>query len=250
MTDVPMIPTEINGRWTLLLPQHRAERAQWNIENGGWETERIAAMAESIGPGSVVYDIGAEEGDLPALWASWGAEVVLVEPNPLVWPNMKVIFEANDLVGLLRGWFVGFAGEHARLPVGTFQEDYVWDEWGIWPKCAFGSVIGDHGFLVLEERPDVPVTTVDALAQEWGAPTHITIDVEGAELTVLRGARDVLLGQRPTVFVSIHTDLPWMELRYPGDTRDSVIAFMNLVGYDGEHLATDHEEHWVFRPRP
>lgn len=254
-----MKETLINGRWTLLLPEHRAEREQWKIENGGWEKERLAAMAECIArqgkdaardglDSPVVYDIGAEEGDFPALWASWGADVLLVEPNPLVWPNIRAIFEANDLVDHVVECWVGFAGDFLRPAEEQWLHDWLDGGRDIWPQCAFGPVIGDHGFLVLPERPDVPVMTID-YAAHWTRrpPTVITIDVEGAELTVLRGARATLEESKPAVFVSVHIDLPWIDEKYPGDTGDKVGEFMEGFGYVGRHLATDHEEHWEWR---
>lgn len=265
-----MIPTTINERWTLLLPEHRHDRLEWPV----WEKERLAAMYDVIGqepsgvmpnlgvvpPRDLVFDIGAEEGDFPALWAQWGADVVLVEPNPLVWPNIRAIFEANDLVGHLRGWHVGFAGDIAacdRQSVATIDawrsehvvglQDMLNANTRDWPACAFGRVIGDHGFLVLPERPDCEVTTIDRLAARFGPPTVITIDVEGAELTVLRGALVTLRENRPAVFVSVHLDLPWIDEKYPGDTGDKVTEYMEGLGYEGRHLATDHEEHWEWR---
>lgn len=271
-----MIPTTINERWTLLLPEHRAVRAEWPV----WEKERLAAMHEVLahngtltdGPEicrDLVYDIGAEEGDFPALWASWGADVVLVEPNPKVWPNIRAIFEANELEDRLRGWWVGFAGDstsndgRSAAQLRDWIEEHVLDP-GIesdvheavgaaaysparWPQCAYGRIIGDHGFLVLPERPDCPSRTIDELAVEYGEPTVITIDVEGAELTVLRGAVAVLSESRPAVFVSVHIDMPWIDEKYPGDTGDKVAEYMQGLGYAGRHLATDHEEHWEWR---
>lgn len=255
--EAPMRRTRINERWELLLPEHRAARPEWPE----WERERLAAMAERIGPGDVVFDVGAEEGDFPALWASWGAEVVMVEPNPRVWPNIRAIFRANELEDRVRGWFVGFVGEKVDLYRPDWMTEHVGALWRVgdephgcvpgrpWPQCAYGPVIGDHGFLVLPERPDCPVTTVDELAARYGAPTVITLDVEGAEATVLRGAARTLREERPTVFVSVHIDLPWIDEKYPGDTREVVLSLMGQAGYVGEHLATDHEEHWAFRPR-
>lgn len=255
-----LLPTLINERWTLLLPPHRAARAEWPV----WERERLAAMADVIGPGDVVYDIGAEEGDFPALWASWGADVVLVEPNPRVWPNIRTIFDGNGLTGHVLGWHVGFAGDHPTAGSWEHQPGQSLDEpldrpddpmpsplsggrrTG-WPRCAYGPVIGDHGFLVLPERPDVPATTIDRLAVRHGAPTVITIDVEGAELTVLRGAYDQLRQSHPRVFVSVHLDLPWIDEKYPGDTGERVGEFMEALGYKGRLLATDHEEHWEWQ---
>lgn len=245
-----MIPTTINERWTLLLPEHRAARTEWPV----WEKERLAAMADCIvdevpvsRQRDLVYDIGAEEGDFPALWASWGADVVMVEPNPRVWPNIRAIFEANHLEHRMQGWHVGFAGTEERAVEDQWRTDWIDQSPDpMWPLCAFGPVIGDHGFLVLPERPDVPITTIDALAVQH-PPTVITIDVEGAELTVLRGARHVLEEAKPAVFVSVHIDLPWIDEKYPGDTGDKVAEYMEAHGYVGRHLATDHEEHWEYR---
>ena len=243
---VPMVPTTINGRWTLLLPEHRAARQEWFT---GWEKERLAAMADCIRPGDLVYDIGAEEGDFPALWASWGADVVLVEPNPKVWANIRAIFEANDVENRVRGWFVGFAGDELRDRPAWNDEhveppDDPRTDW--WPSCAYGPVIGDHGFLVIPERPDCPITTIDRLAEFYGPPTVITIDVEGAELTVLRGAHRTLVENRPRVFVSCHTDIEWMTLKFEGDEFPALDAYMRSLGYEGTHLATDHERHMCY----
>jgi FkbM family methyltransferase len=246
------VPTLINDRWELSLPPHRAVRPEWPV----WEKERlaamhdvIAAMAAQVAPDGprdrppVVYDIGAEEGDLPALWATWGARVVLFEPDHRVWPNMRAIWEANSLPPPI--WsFAGFAGPETRQPDnGTRLSDYIGSPW---PACATGDVIVDHGFLNLCERPDVPTVALDDLAVSfpvYAVPDVITIDVEGAELEVLHGARRVLGAARPVVFVSVHPD--FMHDMYDR-TPDDVHRFMADLGYDAELLAVDHEHHYKY----
>lgn len=235
------VPTLINDRWTLNLPEHRAVRPEWPV----WEKERLASMCENLRRGMVVYDIGAEEGDLPGLWASWGCEVALFEPNPRVWPNIRAVWEANDLPKPL-GCFVGFAGSRTYEPNPHDRlEGSGWIHGG-WPHCAYGPLIGDHGFLNLSERPDVPVITIDEASQHIKAPDAITIDVEGAELHVLRGARDILSDFRPLVWVSVHAE--FIKEMY-GQTRGEVFEFMKRMRYHAATLAVDHEEHVFFYPR-
>lgn len=232
--------TMINGRWPLLLPEHRAARPEWPW----WEATRLAAMASVVGRGDVVWDVGAEEGDLPALWATWGAQVVLAEPNPRVWPNIALVWKANGLPDPLACW-VGFLGDAISNP------DDALPRLDPWPLCALGEVIGDHGFCQLGERPDLPMITIDRLV-DLGvpAPTVLTLDVEGSELHVLRGAFSTLQHHRPHVFVSIHPE--FMQHHYGiAEGITEVRSLMHRAGYDTDRhqfLAIDHEHHWWFRP--
>lgn len=230
-----MVSTSINGRWSLLLPRHRHERPEWPW----WEATRLAAMAHHIGPGDVVWDVGAEEGDFPALWALWGADVVLAEPNPLVWANIRAIFDANQLPDPIFCWpgFIGDVDDRGREPPAPG-----------WPASADGPVIGDHGFCQLGERPDLPTASIDALVIDGvRPPTVITMDVEGSELHVLRGAAETLALHRPKVFVSIHPE--FLDHHY-GHTPEQIYELMESHGYERTFLTEDHERHEMFLPRP
>lgn len=231
-----MIPTLINGRWPLLLPSHRAARPEWPW----WEATRLAAMAAHVGPGDVVWDVGAEEGDFPALWASWGAEVVLAEPNPRVWPNIRTIFEANVLQAPVAS-FVGFLGEEDTAGWASALVAA-----GEWPTSAYGPVIGDHGFCQLGERPDIETVTIDTFTEVATRPSVITMDVEGAELHVLHGARRTLTEHRPKVFVSVH---PGFMAHHYGHNPEQLYDFMEELGYQRTFLTEDHERHEMFLPR-
>lgn len=235
-----MVRTEINGQWSLMLPEHRAARPEWDIANGGWERERLDAMHAVIRPGHVVWDVGAEEGDMSALFVLWGADVVLAEPNPLVWPNIRAIFEGNRLRNPLWCW-PGFFADRARDPLHP--------GYGLWPESAYGPVIGDHGFCRVEERPDLLQTTIDAtVAAGVPAPHVITMDVEGAEHLVLAGAAETLERYRPHVFVSVHPEFMHAHYGLP-DGLGTVLELMAGCGYgDGQLLAVDHEQHWWWAP--
>lgn len=196
-------------------------------------------MADVIGPGDVVYDIGSEEGDMPALWAQWGADVVLAEPGRSVWPNIRAVWDANELDLPLLCW----AGFVADGPASHMHRSG-------WPPCAQGPIETDHGFCRVEERPDLPCTTIDAIVATGVAPpTVLTIDVEGAEHLVLEGARQTLADHRPHVFVSVHP--PFMEAHYGiGNGADHIRVMMAAMGYPvARVIAVDHEEHWWFDTR-
>jgi FkbM family methyltransferase len=229
-------PVRLNGRWSLDLPDHRSR--QWA---NPWEPERIDSMHRHLTVNDTLYDIGTEEGDIPALCASWGARLVMIEPDPRVWPNVRACFTGNDLEGKVVGVFVGFAGPEDRYESVPVR----WELGSQWPECAFGPIVDDHGFMNLSERPDVESVRIDTLAALLPAPTAITVDVEGAELAVMQGAGNVLAWYRPLVWVSVHPE--FMREMY-GHTPDMLFRFMIERGYRYRLLAVDHEEHWLFWP--
>jgi FkbM family methyltransferase len=242
--DTPrMVRTILNGRDVLSLPSHRAYLTAWR---DGWEVARIESMRGRLGRGDIVYDVGAEQGDMPALWASWGCDVVPVEPNPKVWPSIRACFEANDLRPPSAYW-VGFASDQDRWP-DAYDPGVARDGW---PACAFDTLDPTAGFAHLSQQGDtIPQVTLDSLANRSGLmPSALTIDVEGAELRVLKGATMILDRGRPWVWVSIHQDRQWMSEQYPGEGEVAVRSFMRDLDYWPERLGRDHELHLLFTPR-
>jgi FkbM family methyltransferase len=220
----------LNGKWDLLLPKHRAERPEWTT---GWERERLDSMKRHLAEGDVIYDIGAEEGDMSALYASWGCQVVLVEPNPAVWPCTRTSFEMNDLKP--RAWYVGMVSD---FDSGGADADYGTESW---PPCAFDRMIPDHGQHQIGQNDD-PTTTLDALVDRIGAPPDaLTIDVEGGELHVLRGADQTLRYARPKVWCSVHFEM--LADIHGKPVGEELFALMVSYGYRYELLAFDHELH-------
>lgn len=235
-------PTTINGRWTLRLPAYRAIRY---LHEGMWERERLASMWLNLANTDRLLDVGAESGDMSALFASWLSDggVFLVEPNPRAWPGIRTIWEANALPDPL-GWYVGFAAAEERSVPADFEASR---KVGSWPACACGPIDPACGFAHLAEQADsISATTIDALAARMGKVDAITMDVEGAEFEALKGARDTLETERPLVWVSVHR--AFMRHHF-GQTPAQLRAFMRDLDYDADHLGDDHESHWMFSPR-
>jgi FkbM family methyltransferase len=218
----------LNGKYKFNLPKHREK--QWA---NPWEPERLDALYANIKKGTVVYDIGSEEGDIPALMATWGAEVVCVEPSPYYWPRIRDVFQMNDVVPA--GVYQGFASD---VTVERNQEMKMG-----WPIATFGE--SREGFRHLaQETATTDQITIDDLVKRLGVvPDIINIDTEGSELNVLKGAREVLIKHKPDVLVSIHPEIlkEWYH-----STEEELYKYMEDLGYKRKHLATDHEIHTYF----
>lgn len=185
--------TRINDKWDIWLPDHRAAREEWPT----WENKRLASMHKTTQPGGIVYYVGAEEGDMAALLAMWGAKLVLFEPNEKVWPNIKAIWRFNKLetpfcIG-------GFASDETYGSPIAFKD---------FPEWADGEIIHDHGFKELKDPGDIPMIKIDDMTGLLGAmiPNMISIDVEGAEGRVLRGAEQTLRKYHPRIYLSLHPE--------------------------------------------
>lgn len=237
--DHTIVEALVCGHWTLKLPDYRAYR-----RGRAWhEAARLHALFAAVHPGDVVYEVGAEEGDYAALFTTWGAKVVLVEPNPWCWPSIKASMDANGTRPW--AWLQGFLADRAwKADTG---ERFVEPRFGRapeWPPSADEPLIAEHGFQHIAEHGLVTgAWTLDQLAARAGQPQVVSIDVEGGELHVLKGARKTLTEQKPVVFVSIHP--PFLRDLYDTDPAE-VHDLMAAHGYEGIHLATDHEVHYMF----
>lgn len=212
-------------------------RQKFWTEQPNWERERIEAMKAVVNKNSLVVDIGAEQGDISAMFAQWGARVILIEPKEEVWPSIKTIFEMNNLKPPVMS-FAGFAcNERTDYDIHEFQalDGY--------PKCADWDYIADPGFRSLAEG-NAPKNTLDYLLAGY-KPTVLTMDVEGSEGEVIRGAIETIKKHKPIIFVSLHREAI---LRDYGMRADQFIHMIEELGYTSRFIHEDHEEHWEFMP--
>lgn len=225
-----MLNTLINNKWNILLPKHRAERKEWPY----WEAARLQTMHDILQPQDVLLYIGAEEGDMAALCQMWGAKVCLFEPNARVWPNIKAIWDANGLEDPLM-CYPGFASNETKNQ-GLIAKD-------CWPAEANGEVISDHGFKELQDPGEIPQTKIDDLNLE--KVDAISIDVEGSEWEVLKGALETIKKFKPKIWISIHPEfMNRIYDQYQFDLRQ----WIKELGYFEQMLDYQHELHLYFHP--
>lgn len=165
----------LSDRISLDVPLYRDENL-WNEDDlREYEAESIDLLAAEVAgrPEPVtLLDCGADIGLFSALLTARCpgiARVVAFEPNP----------EA----------FRVLAGNVRRLPAGECHEMAVSDFTGRAELQSPGPGMGDHArFIVPSPEGDVEVARIDDLKVDPRHGLLLKIDVEGAELGVLRGA--------------------------------------------------------------
>lgn len=177
----------------------------------------IKDLLESLKSNDVFYDIGANVGTYTCFAASkFGSQqIVAFEPEPqninrlhenLRLNNLDVesieaaLSDSNGTVDLALSGNDAGEGEHT---IATGQDS---------DTIEVKMVRGD---LVIKQR-------------ELPAPTVLKIDVEGAELSVLRGLQETIQEHVRLVYLEVHPE----KLPQFGDTAPEVRAFLEEAGFD------------------
>lgn len=150
-------------------------------------------MLRSIGPVGrphVVLDVGAHHGWFFHCWLDWcpQAEVHAFEPTAESFARMRELYGADPRVRLNQVGVGSTAGELTLnvLDASRVSNSFLAPDRAVWESLEFRTG---------EIRPrTVPVVTLDDYAREHGLDgVHLLkIDVQGFELEVLRGARELL----------------------------------------------------------
>jgi FkbM family methyltransferase len=159
------------------------------LGSAGKEPFTVEWIEQSVKPGDVFYDIGANVGAYTLIAAKAtgnGARVFAFEPSAFNFHDLTRNVLLNDC-----------AGSVVLLPLA------LWSETGLLSFKLRSLVPGDARHRVTTE-PESPsaarltqtilATRLDDLVERFGlpVPTHAKLDVDGAELDVLRGAQRTL----------------------------------------------------------
>ena len=240
-----MTLTEVKfaGRVPIKVLPHRA--IQHDFEN--WEKCLVDALIDTLKPGQIVYDIGAEQGEFTALIGKivGGENVHIFEPSSWYWPNIKAVWKGNDLAKPASCWaaFVGDAYRHTGI-IGAEGGTYLCKS--CWPDQVKGEIFQQDAFANYIEHPFIQVTTLDSYRVEFPkAPEVIQMDVEGCEGLVIKGATELLRLHHPTIFMELHSDTA---LARHGTNQEAVLDALAALGYKCELLGRDHDDHFICLP--
>ncbi|MBI2069227.1 MAG: FkbM family methyltransferase [Elusimicrobia bacterium] len=200
----------------------RLRRKKWDFASGGkvlrvllgsYEREQTALFERLIKPAGVVLDIGAHVGYytlLSADLAGPSGRVFAFEPEPKNAAFLKKHVQMNACANV------------------TVVEAAVGDKNGT-AYFDYGTGTGT-GHLAQNGKLAVPVLTLDTFCAERSlTPTHLKIDVEGAEMLVFQGGRETIERARPVIFLSTHGP----------EIHNKCLAFLQTLNYKFEAMIGD-----------
>jgi FkbM family methyltransferase len=176
------------------------------------QSEEFRSFLSHCSDKMFLFDIGAHFGVFSLATAHFGGKAVAVDPSPVATRMIEIevgLNHCSDQVEVLQAAVSDVNGEMGLLSSGTFSEGYF--------KVAQGRMAS--------ELTQTLAITVDQMAAQFGVPTHIKIDVEGHEASVLRGARATLEKHAPFLFLELHNEMVASEGGDPNAALDIVSGF-------------------------
>ncbi len=213
-------------RIALSLPEAQSDYVQRVIlRNRTFYEARLLAVVRERGlirPGMTVADVGANIGNHSVYFGRvlGAGRVLAFEPQPHCFATLRRNLELNGLDP--EGAFHCMVGaESGQGGVARFN-----------PRNLGGTVFapdaaGGIAMIALDDLLDSPA--LEGLG-------FVKIDVEGAQMQVLRGAREVLRRFRPAL---------WIELLERDDAYAECADFLAGLGYAPQRLAPND---WLFMP--
>ena len=243
-----MVKAKLNGEFEILLPKHRADRPEWYTKRG-WEKKRMASMFKNLNAIDTIYYVGAEEGEMAALCQMWGSRVVLFEPNPKAWSHIRAIWEANNLEKPL-GIVTYFASDVTNKESAEWVKELMTLDADEWPICSKHEMEAAHGFKELDKEADTygQIKIDDIVQMTKVVPTAISLDVEGSEGKVLRGAEETIKNFKPKIWLSGHPEFLHDNFKGGGgfEYLHELRFWLRDFGYKEEVLDYDHEAHLFY----
>jgi FkbM family methyltransferase len=167
-----------------------------------------------------LLDIGARFGIFSLAAAQLGGKAVAIDPSPMATRMIAKQAGLNgltDSIRIIQAAISSESGSIEMLNSGVFSDGYF----------------KSSQVRTKSELTQTHATTIDVIADQYGAPTHNKIDVEGQEAAAIRGGRKTLDQCSPIVFLELHNQMVTSE------RGDPSLALHELVELKYEHFGLD-----------
>ncbi len=184
------------GRRPIIVSPDSALKLAWSRR--AFDPMLLEFARREVTKGMTVWDIGANVGifSVAAAHRSDGGTVVAIEPDPFLASLLRrttKLFGNSDLC--LRILSVAIAGD----PGATVLEIAARGR----ASNSIREASGSSQMGGIREEILVPVLRLDDLLGIAGPPNVVKVDVEGAEMLLLGGAREVLAKHRPVWLIEV-----------------------------------------------
>ncbi len=212
-------PIHIDEKWFRVDESLR----RWNFDQ---EAEVRVGIASHLVPGATSIDVGANFGMHTLLMADCVGEsgkVIALEPIP---ENLRLL---RRNIGLNHYQDRVEINDSAVSDLDHPTLDMVVDSDALEPSAAIAT--GDNSRPLLRVKNQ----SLDAITEHIteSGNCFVKIDVEGAELSVLRSGVEFLKRVRPKLLIEVHD----YALPQFGESTDSVYAFLNSHGFEIKQLS-------------
>lgn len=154
--------------------------AERRAEAARQEEAMKAFYGRFVGPGELCFDVGANLGNRTAILLDLGSRVIAVEPQPACVKRLRELFDKNENVVIVEA-AVGEREGRGELAICE-QEPTISTMSEKWK--SEGRFAGKNQWT---KTVPVELTTLDCLIARYGTPAFCKIDVEGFEISVLKG---------------------------------------------------------------
>lgn len=181
-------------------------------------------FAKLVNDGDIVFDVGANIGYTALLFrrlVGSSGKVVALEPGSRIFESLRRNADPNGIVALQ----VAATDCDGQ---GEFHEASMSD------LSSLEKVEGSRSV-------QVPLLRLDRLADQYGAPSFVKIDVEGHEPAVLRGMNELLASSKPPIVLFEALDKECLDRCISEILRSCKTKFtLGRLGNSG-HIASDLE---------
>ena len=221
------------GLWMLLNMRDLVQ--QTILLEGAWDPDLSTFIETNLSPGDVFIDVGAHVGYFTLLAARRvgpRGTVLSIEPNPFALDQLRRNVERSHLRNVLME-HTACGESRATVPL------YLQTESNSSMASLYFGKASSAGAV------DVRCTPLDDLCQERGLHRVmlVKIDVEGAELFVLRGMKRIMREMRPAIVIELHPHL----LEDVGTPLHEVLALLQELDYVLEPMGG--HSNYLCRPR-
>ncbi|MEP6669630.1 MAG: FkbM family methyltransferase [Chthoniobacter sp.] len=214
--DTDLIPLQIGNFRLFLQVNNPVWREHEKNPEYTAQLGRLAACVFAAYPDGYLIDVGANIGDTAAIVRSKvDAPIVCVEGDEAIFPLLqKNISSMREVVAYQ--YFLGEKTEDLRF----MTQKSGWDT----------TLIPIHGDTEVAGKV-IPLLSLDDLVAGLASPKTcklLKLDIEGFDLRALRGARNLLSKDKPTVFFEFNHD----NLTSLGENGREIFPYLASLGYE------------------